>query len=327
MEEFFKQLTKQIKDCEKIIFMTHQNMDLDGFASILALSEVADAFKKVNYILINNKFTNTSINKSLDKLKSEQLFFNYIYKKDVTKVLTDKTIIIVLDVHKPSMVEMPSLLEKCPNIIVIDHHIKCKQYIQNTVLNYINSNMSSTIEIISRYLKFLNKKVNSIVATMMLAGMEIDTNSFNVKTNASTFSSAAFLMDMGADNILKQELLKEDKDEYIIRQKYIENSYMLNNKIAICTLDNKIVDNKILAQIAENLLQFDNVEIAYAIGYVSKNKVGISARSIGKYNVEPIMKNLFGGGHATEAATQIKNVNIESALNMLMNEIDKDEVN
>ena len=108
MEEFFKQLTKQIKDCEKIIFMTHQNMDLDGFASILALSEVADAFKKVNYILINNKFTNTSINKSLDKLKSEQLFFNYIYKKDVTKVLTDKTIIIVLDVHKPSMVEMPS---------------------------------------------------------------------------------------------------------------------------------------------------------------------------------------------------------------------------
>ncbi len=327
MEEFFKQLTKQIKDCEKIIFMTHQNMDLDGFASILALSEVADAFKKVNYILINNKFTNTSINKSLDKLKSEQLFFNYIYKKDVTKVLTDKTIIIVLDVHKPSMVEMPSLLEKCPNIIVIDHHIKCKQYIQNTVLNYINSNMSSTIEIISRYLKFLNKKVNPIVATMMLAGMEIDTNSFNVKTNASTFSSAAFLMDMGADNILKQELLKEDKDEYIIRQKYIENSYMLNNKIAICTLDNKIVDNKILAQIAENLLQFDNVEIAYAIGYVSKNKVGISARSIGKYNVEPIMKNLFGGGHATEAATQIKNVNIESALNMLMNEIDKDEVN
>ena len=327
MEEFFKQLTKQIKDCEKIIFMTHQNMDLDGFASILALSEVADAFKKVNYILINNKFTNTSINKSLDKLKSEQLFFNYIYKKDVTKVLTDKTIIIVLDVHKPSMVEMPSLLEKCPNIIVIDHHIKCKQYIQNTVLNYINSNMSSTIEIISRYLKFLNKKVNSIVATMMLAGMEIDTNSFNVKTNASTFSSAAFLMDIGADNILKQELLKEDKDEYIIRQKYIENSYMLNNKIAICTLDNKIVDNKILAQIAENLLQFDNVEIAYAIGYVSKNKVGISARSIGKYNVEPIMKNLFGGGHATEAATQIKNVNIESALNMLMNEIDKDEVN
>ena len=225
------------------------------------------------------------------------------------------------------MVEMPSLLEKCPNIIVIDHHIKCKQYIQNTVLNYINSNMSSTIEIISRYLKFLNKKVNPIVATMMLAGMEIDTNSFNVKTNASTFSSAAFLMDMGADNILKQELLKEDKDEYIIRQKYIENSYMLNNKIAICTLDNKIVDNKILAQIAENLLQFDNVEIAYAIGYVSKNKVGISARSIGKYNVEPIMKNLFGGGHATEAATQIKNVNIESALNMLMNEIDKDEVN
>lgn len=326
MEEIFKQLTQLIKNCDKVIFMTHQNMDLDGFASILALSEVVSSFKKDNYILIDNKFKNTSINKAFKNLKDNSIDFNYIYKKNVLKYLTNESLIIILDVHKPTMVEMPSLLSRTNNIVVIDHHIKCKQYIQNTVLNYINSNMSSTIEIVSKYLKFLNKTINPIIATMMLAGMEIDTNSFNVKTTATTYETAAFLMNMGADNILKQELLKEDKEEYISRQKYIENSYMLNNNTAICTLDNKIVDNNTLAQIAEDLLQFDNVEVAFCIGYISKNKIGISARSIGKYNVERIMKNLGGGGHTTEAATQIRNINIESGLNMLMNEIDKDEV-
>lgn len=324
MEEIFKQLTQLIRNCDKIIFMTHQNMDLDGFASILALSSVATSLKKENYILIDNNPKNSSIKKSMNKLKELQLEFNYIYKKEALKYLTEKTIVIILDVHKPTMVEMPSLLMKTNNIIVIDHHIKCKQYIQNTILNYINSNMSSTIEIISGYLRFMNKTVDPVVATMMLAGMEIDTNSFNVKTSSTTYETAAFLMNIGADNVLKQELLKEDKDEYMSRQKYIENSYMLNNKTAICTLDTKIVDNNTLAQIAEDLLQFNNVESAYCIGYISKNKVGISARSLGKENVEHIIKNLGGGGHSTEAATQIKNVNIESALNMLMNEMDKE---
>ncbi len=324
MEEIFKQLTQLIKNSDKVIFMTHQNMDLDGFASILALSKIVSSFKKDNYILIDNNPKNISVKKSIEKLKQTKLEFNYIYKKNAPGYLTDNTIIIILDVHKPTMLEMPSLLMKTNNIIVIDHHIKCKQYIQNTILNYINSNMSSTIEIIAGYLKFMNKTVDPVIATMMLAGIEIDTNSFNVKTTSTTFETAAFLMNIGADNVLKQELLKEDKDEYMSRQKYIENSYMFKNNIAICTLDNKIVDGNTLAQIAEDLLQFDGVESAYCIGYISKNKVGISARSLGKEDVEHIIKNLGGGGHSTEAATQIKNVNIESALNMLMNELDKE---
>lgn len=325
MEEIFKKLTQLIKGNEKIIFMTHQNMDLDGFASILALSEVVNSFKKENYILIDNKSKNPSIIKALQKIENENLNYNFIYKKDVSKHLDKETLIIILDVHKPTMVEMPLLLTKTDNVIVIDHHIKCKQYIQNTVLNYINSNVSSTIEIVTTYLKYLNKTVNPLVATMMLAGMEIDTNSYNVKTTSETFLVAAFLLEIGADNVQKQELLKEDKDEYITRQRYIENSYMINDNMAVCTLDTKVVDNNILAQIAEDLLQFDNVEVSFCIGYLSKNKVGISARSIGKYNVEIIMQNMGGGGHMTEAATQIKNINIESALNMLMNEIEKDD--
>lgn len=325
MEETFKELTKLIKSCEKIIFMTHQNMDLDGFSSILALSEIVSSFKKENYILIDNKQNDASIKKAFKLLKQNKLEFNYIYKKDVLRLLDNSTILIVLDVHRPNLTEMPTLLSKTKNVVVIDHHLKCKQYIQDTLINYLNSNMSSTIEIISNYLKYLNKTISPIIATMMLAGMEIDTNSFNVKTTSQTFETAAFLINMGADNILKQELLKEDRAEYIERQRYIESSYMINENMIICPLDNKIFDNNTLAQIAEDLLQFDNVKVSFCIGYISKNKVGISARSIGDYDVEKIMKNLGGGGHLTEAATQIKNVNIESSINLLINELDNNE--
>lgn len=323
MEETFKKLTELIKNSYNIIFMTHQNMDLDGFASILALSEIVKSFKKDCFILINNQHKNVSIKKSFDQLEKDNISFNFIYKKDVNSYINRGTLLIILDVHKDTMIEMPSILTKINDVVVIDHHIKCKKYIQNTVLTYINSNMSSTIEIVSSYLKFLNKTVSPTIATMMLAGMEIDTNSFNVKTTSSTYEVAAFLLTMGADNVLKQELLKENKDEYIERQRYIESSYMFNENMAICSLDNKVVDNNTLAQIAESLLQFDNVEASFCIGYISKNKVGISARSIGKYDVECIMKALGGGGHTTEAATQIKNTNIESAVNMLTNEIEK----
>ena len=323
MEENYHKLTQAIKKADNIILMTHQNMDLDGFGSLLAMSEIINSFNIENYILINKIQKNNTINKSLKKLKEENLKINYIYEEEVEKILKTNTYIIVMDVHKPTIVEMPSLLEKTNNIIVIDHHMKCKQYIQNTILSYINSNLSSTIEFVVCYLKYLNKTVNPLIATLMLAGMEIDTNSFNVKTTKNTFECAAFLIEIGADNVTKLEILKEDKDEYIERQKYLENSFIYKNKVAICPLDNRIVSNSVLAQIAQNLLQFDNIEISFCIGYIKENQIGISARSLGKTSVETIMTNLGGGGHTNEAATQIDDINIESATNILMNEIEK----
>ena len=139
----------------------------------------------------------------------------------------------------------------------------------------------------------------------------------------STISVILVNVDLNISRKEDNKILKEDKNEYMTRQHYIENSYIIYDKIAICPLDNKIVDKDTLAQIAESLLQFENIEISFCIGYISESYVGISARSIGTYNVETIMKQLNGGGHTTEAATQLKNINIESAVNMLINEIEK----
>ena len=172
-------------------------------------------------------------------------------------------------------------------------------------------------EIITFYAKYKNIKFDSSIATILLAAIEIDTNEFLFKTTYKTFDAASILMQCGADNILKQELLKETKEKYLKRADYIKKSFMLNDITAVCILDNSIVKSEDLSAIAEEMLKFENISVTFAIGKLDKNIIGISARSIGEYNVCNIMKNFGGGGHYNNAAAQIKNGKVKVILNTL----------
>lgn len=318
MEDIFKSLTKLIKSYDNFIIMSHQNMDLDALGSSLALSNIIKSFNKPNYIFMDRRPKNSSISKSLTKLKEESNDTNFIYRTNYNNILTDNTLLIILDVHKEEMIEYKKLIKEVKDVVVIDHHIKNNNYIKDTVLSYINSNVSSTIEIMVNYLKYLNKEVNSLYATIMLAGIEIDTNSFNIKTGENTYEAAAYLTKMGADNILKQELLKEDKQKYLERQEFIKNSYMINKKMALCIMDDNIHERQELAKISEELLQFDDVEASFTIGFVSEKQIGISARSIGKIDVEELMVKLGGGGHKTDAAAQFNDISLNEVKDKLI---------
>ena len=324
MEEIFNSLTQFIKDHNNILIMTHKNPDFDGMGSALGLQQVINSFKKESFICINNSEKNNSLKKSYDLIKENDLYFNTIKKSNVEKIINDDTLLIILDTHKQEMVEIPELVNKIKNIIIIDHHIKNKDYIKDAKISYINGGLSSTVEFMANYIKYLNKQIDPLFATFMLVGLEIDTNNFRLKTTDKTYEAASYLIKLGADNILKQELLQENKESYIRRQKLIEKSYMVNKNMTICVLDSKIYENKDLASIAEELLQFENVEASFAIGKISKDIVGISARSIGKINVEEIMAKLGGGGHYTEAATQIKDKSIKEVEEILISNIKED---
>lgn len=319
MEEIFNSLTQLIKEHNSILIMTHRNPDFDGMGSALGLQQIINSFKKESYICINNSEKNSSLKKSYDLIKENNLYFNTVKKTNVDNLINDDTLLIILDTHKKEMTEIPELIDKVKNIIVIDHHIKSKDHINDITLSYINSGLSSTVEFMANYIKYLNKQIDPLFATIMLVGLEIDTNNFRLKTTDKTYEAAAFLSKLGANNILKQELLQENKEIYIKRQKLIEKSFMINKNMTLCILDSKIYENKDLAAIAEELLQFENVEASFVIGNISKDIVGISARSIGKINVEEIMAKLGGGGHYTEAATQIKEKTIKEVQELLLN--------
>lgn len=310
MEKLFKSLTEAIKNHEEIILMAHRNIDLDALGSLLCFYEITTSFKKETYIVMN-KEVNNSVSKALTKLK------NINFKYDIEN-LKENSLLIIVDTHKKELVEEPLLLTKIKDVVVIDHHIKDTNYIKNAIFSYINANLSSTAEIMLQYAKYLNHQISSITATIMLAGLEIDTNSYSLKTTEKTYETAALLLKSGADNLLKQKLLKENKDEYLKRQKILENAYMVTEKIALCIFDTEKNQKEEISLTAADLLQFDNVEVGFAIGKLKNGNIGISAKSLGNFDVKVIMNKLGGGGHMNNAATEMQDVTIEEAKEQLL---------
>lgn len=315
MQEIFDNLTTFIKESNNVIIMTHSNIDLDGISSSICLYEIIKSFKTNVYIYLNKKITNKAVNNVLDKLQESRYNINYIYD-DTYKNIKDFSLII-LDTNKIDLIENPDILNFTDNIVVIDHHMKSTNYIINTKLSYINANLSSIAEFMTGYILYLNKKISPLLSTILLSAIAIDTNNFTVKTTSSTHQKASKLLDLGANNIEVNEILKENKDEYLKRQDLIKNAYVVNN-IAICVFDDLIYKKEDLAITSQELISFEDIEAGFTIGKISKKEIGISARSIGNIDVCEIMKKLNGGGHFTEAACVLKNSNLEEAHSKLM---------
>lgn len=325
MIEAFNLLTKEIKEHNQIVIMTHKAMDLDAYGASLCLYEIITTFAKDVMIYMNHELENKSTEKSMQKLEEVGQSIKYAYTKDDIRA---SALAIILDTHKVTLLEDYEAIKDL-EIFIVDHHIANVESIQSKY-TYINDEVSSTVEIMVNYAKYLNRTISPIVATIMLAGMEIDTNGFNVKTAADTYETAAYLTRAGADNIIKKQLLKEDKENYCKRQDFVKNSEMITNNVALCVMDNHIYKKYMLALISEDLLQFDDVEASFTIGYISENSVAISARSIGNIDVEKIMYTLGGGGHKTDAAVTLENITIEEVkkkLEKLIKGSDSDEGN
>lgn len=314
MIEAFDLLTKEIKEHDNIVIMAHKGMDLDAYGASLCLYEIIKGFEKNAMIYMSKEIENKSIEKSIMAINESNFSIDYVYEQeDIPK---ENTLVVVVDTHKASLLENYDAIRNY-EIFIIDHHITNVETIESKY-TYINHEISSTVEILVNYAKYLNRAVSPIVATIMLAGLEVDTNSFDVKTTDKTYEAAAYLTKVGADNIMKKQLLKEDKENYCKRQDFVKNSDMITENIALCVMDNNIYKKYMLALISEDLLQFDKVEASFTIGYIDENIVGISARSIGNIDVEEIMYKLGGGGHKTDAATSIKDVTIADVKEQLL---------
>lgn len=321
MHSIFEQTTKLIKENKNVIIMAHKGIDLDAIGAALSLYKIVEFYKSKPFIFINDVNEYETIKRCVNKLKENKVKVNFINSDNLSNLKDKDTLLIIVDTNKKELLENPNILETYTKRIIIDHHIKNDSYIDDNKIIYINNDISSTCEIMVNYLKHANVEIPSIIATIMLAGMEIDTNGFNVKTNSKTFKAAAYLLEIGANNVEKQKLLKENKANYCKRQDFVKKSYMINDKMALCLMDEKIYKNYELALIAEDLLQFDDVEASFTIGYIGKKVVGISSRSIGEINVEEIMRTLGGGGHKTDAACTIENKSINEVKEELLKNI------
>ena len=316
-------LNKAIRNAKTIFLMAHKNLDLDALGSQIGMYMLLKKKKKNVYIIIDDINHEMGVEKVLRELEG---CINIIKSEDIKEYLNPratKNLLIVLDTNKVELVQNKNVLEIIQNIVVIDHHEMGKTSIKNAII--INDNkISSTCEMIANLLEFYDVEIESYYATILLSGIVLDTNNFTLNTTAETYYTAYFLASLGASAKKVQYLLKQDIEEYTERQKLLSAIETINGKIAITKATaNMHYRREDLAKVADTLLFFNNIEASFVIGKINKNTIGISARSLGNYDINKILQKLGGGGDTTSGAVTFQDTTIskvEQELKKLLKE-------
>jgi cyclic-di-AMP phosphodiesterase len=322
-------LTEIISESDKVIIMGHKYPDMDSIGSAIGILKVAQVNEKEGFIVLDQNEIDTGVQRLIQEVKQHSdLWSRFITREEALEISTDDTVLIVVDTHKPSLVIDEKLLNKVDNVVVIDHHRRGEEFIKDPLLVYMEPYASSTAELVTELLEYQTKrlKMNMIEATSLLAGIIVDTKSFTLRTGSRTFDAASYLRSKGADTILVQKFMREDIDHYVKRSKIIQNTNMLKDGIAIAKSDpdsEDYFDQVIIAQTADTLLAMSGVVASFVLARRNEHTIGISARSLGDINVQLIMEALDGGGHLTNAATQLEHVSLLEAEERLNHAIEE----
>jgi c-di-AMP phosphodiesterase-like protein len=272
------------------------------------------------YILLNR--VNDSIVKIVDKLnKSKEHQGMFINNEAAMQKAQRDPLIIVCDVHRKSFVEYPELLDKVSNIVIIDHHRKSVDFIENATISYIEPYASSSCELVTEILQYMNEKpqLHELEAQALMAGIYVDTKNYTFKTGVRTFEAAGFLRRMGANLIEVRKLFADDFETYVERSKLVASAEITNG-IAISIHRGLVKNSLITPQAADELLKIEGIEASFVLTEMG-NDIIISGRSLGDINVQLILETIGGGGHMTIAGAKILNVSIDEAKQMLLDSI------
>ncbi|MGD6834300.1 DHH family phosphoesterase [Sutcliffiella halmapala] len=302
-------LKELIHESDKVIIMGHRYPDMDAIGAAIGIAKVAELNQKDSFIVLNQNEIDAGIQRLLSELKShDELWEKIVSPEEAYDMATNDTLLVVVDTHKPSLVIEERLLNKIEDVVVIDHHRRGEDFIEDPLLVYMEPYASSTAELVTELLQYQPKriKITMLEATALLAGIIVDTKSFTVRTGSRTFDAASYLRSQGADTILVQKLLKENLERFVKRAKLIESAYLYQDGIVIAKGNPEdSFDQVMIAQAADTLLAMSDINTSFVIAHRTGDMVSISARSLGDINVQVVMEMLEGGGHLTNAATQL----------------------
>ncbi|MCC3864737.1 DHH family phosphoesterase [Terrisporobacter petrolearius] len=306
---------KEIVSQSQIIYiMGHKYPDLDAMGAAVGIYDICKSLKKETYIVLDS--VNESIDEFVSRLnKCEHYKDLFISKEDAIKNCTRDTLVVVVDTHRPSYTECEELLGISKKVAVIDHHRKGVESIQDTVLSFHEIYVSSTCEMVTEVVQYLEDdvKINKLTAEGLLAGISLDTKFFAFKTGVRTFEAASYLKKVGADTTEVKKLFRSNVEDFKTKAEIISNTRIIDNKI--CISYSKIQSeniNVVIAQAADELLTVKKIEASFVLGEKDET-VFISARSLGKINVHVLMEKLGGGGHMDIAGAQLEGVSIKEA--------------
>ena len=310
-------LQEIITSKDKVLIMGHRLADADAFGAAVGISCIARALGRKPHIVINDI---TSSVKPLAELFRDRNVYEEDFIIGSTEALESadsSTVLVVVDVNKPSITECPDLIRSCKTVVVLDHHRQSSEVIENATLSYVEPYASSTCEMVAEVLQYIagTVKVRSNEADCMYSGIMVDTNNFTAKTGVRTFEAAAFLRRYGADVTRVRKMFRDGALEYKAKAETIRNAEIYKNAYAmgICPAEGLESPTEIGAQAANELLGINGIKASFVMTEYN-GKIYISARSIDEVNVQIIMERLGGGGHMNIAGAQLTDTTPERAV-------------
>lgn len=313
-----------LKNAKNVYIMGHTQMDMDALGSCLGVKAICNHLEIPSQIVYDPKLVErkakTAFTSTFSKEESKELT---ILPRDAMNKITSKTLLVVVDFHRPSLALSKELLDACDKVLVIDHHRRSEEFIESPIFTYIETSASSACELIAELIKYssINPPIEipSNFATIMLSGVFLDTNYFRSTTSGfRTFEASMILKGFGADNILADDFLKDDYEEHLLISKIVSTIKTPFSGVVYCSCDNDtIIDSVTLSKVANECMQMKGVNAAFTIGRTSNDEVKISARSDGSINVQLICEKLGGGGHFAMAATLFKSKDVNEIIERL----------
>ncbi|GGN95128.1 DHH family phosphoesterase [Saccharibacillus kuerlensis] len=318
-----------IKRSDRVLIMGHQNPDMDVIGAAIGMLKAAERLDVEASIVLAGD--NPSIAKMMEHIRDDStLEDQFISPDEALSLMTERTLLVVVDTHKQSMTIEPKLVQRAKQVVVIDHHRRSEEFINDAVIVYLEPYASSTSELVTELLQYIddNMALTPLEATSLLAGITVDTKHFALHTGSRTFEAAGFLRRSGADTMLVQRILKENLNEYISKAEIIKHTRVVMGGVALAvTEEGHQFPQLLIAQAADTLLNMTDVNASFVIGSRPDGLTAISARSFGKINVQVVMERLGGGGHLTNAAVQldISPQEAEKKLLAVLEDIEKEE--
>ena len=315
-------LMELIGQSSRVFVMGHRNADLDAVGAAVGVCCLCRKKGKKANIVID--LQNNAAKKLLDEIRAVPEYADIFITPQEALVLCDNhSVLVVVDTNRPDQVESRELLETISKICVIDHHRRAADYIDPVIMSFHETYASSASELVTELMQYALETTDilPIEVKSLMAGICLDTKSFNVRTGERTFEAAAFLRRLGADTVEVKKLLQNDFQDTIAKYQIIKNAKLYRQEIAIVPLSSSTT-RVLAAQAADELLNISGISASFVL-YPDNDTVYISARSIGSANVQMILEPLGGGGNMATAGCQMKNVSVKEALEQLVASIDK----
>ncbi|RCX21030.1 c-di-AMP phosphodiesterase-like protein [Anaerobacterium chartisolvens] len=307
-------LRELIEQSSGVMIMGHENVDIDVLGAAMGLYRIACGRKKDTNIVL--EYSNPTIDAIMTKIQNDGEYENlFIGRAEALNKVNTRTLLIIVDTHRAAFTECPQLLNYTDQIVVIDHHRKGADFIQDAVLTYQETYASSTCEMVTEILQYVeeNPGLRPLEVEALYAGIVIDTKNFTFKTGVRTFEAASYLRRQGVDTFTVKQLFQNDLKTYTSISNVVRDAEIINDRIALSVCASNVKSAQLIAaQAADQLLSLSGIAAAFVLSTAGAT-VFISGRSFGDINVQVILEKLGGGGHFTVAGTQIEGISVEEA--------------